>query len=297
MRSIEDINNEILGLDKDNPHAYIKLAKLYRKLASNYIELDKISDAYDAVKHYILNAFANDESHEGLHLFSFRQFTNYSLNDISKGKISLSNPSMFNDPLDIILHRWLKLKLASVTDENEKEFYFLLQRCSQFLKVRCFVNGMDKDRSLIKITDLHPLMWAHYADSHRGFCAEYKIGSKFVHIDKEKCNFTRLGKVQYEDELPEIDKLKYNEAIFSKKKIWSYENEIRLVDLDFSCSSDYKTIDAPELYAIYLGIRCTSEDEKKMMGALRSSRNQNAKLYRMFLDDEELSEIKAERIW
>lgn len=76
----------------------------------------------------------------------------------------------------------------------------------------------------------HPLMWAHYADSHTGFCIEY---------DVDEAN-SELEYVNYASQLPapSISELLFcpDESflrILTTKSIeWSYEKEVRLVHLN-----------------------------------------------------------------
>ncbi|WP_458039082.1 DUF2971 domain-containing protein [Pantoea ananatis] len=78
------------------------------------------------------------------------------------------------------------------------------------------------------------LMWSHYADSHKGFCIEFK--SKFI----------RAKKVRYSDTIPQLKTIEFLKMLFcnerneelgdyilsalcTKLKEWEYEAEYRLV--------------------------------------------------------------------
>jgi len=74
------------------------------------------------------------------------------------------------------------------------------------------------------------LMWSHYADSHKGFCIEFKNS----HIQAEKVNYTsKIPQIS----LLELIKIEYGlksnignslkSAFNTKLPIWKYENEYR----------------------------------------------------------------------
>ena len=70
------------------------------------------------------------------------------------------------------------------------------------------------------------LMWAHYADKHRGFCLEFD-GS-------DNCRFFGEAQpVEYEDYTPiplgEDNNRQMTRSILTKSKHWSYEREYRIV--------------------------------------------------------------------
>jgi hypothetical protein len=73
------------------------------------------------------------------------------------------------------------------------------------------------------------LMWAHYADGHRGFCLEF---------DTKNMHFSKAFPVTYSDFLPtmhltkvliqEDDDNNLMDMITTKSSLWSYEKEWRL---------------------------------------------------------------------
>lgn len=75
------------------------------------------------------------------------------------------------------------------------------------------------------------LMWAHYANNHKGFCIEYELKES----DPQIFNFNR---VNYVSTLPEIyaTELLFNpyetvaRVVYSKSIEWSYEKEWRYVE-------------------------------------------------------------------
>lgn len=299
MRKIGEIQQDISQREQDFPNGHYELSKLYSELSRAYLVEDDRGYAFAAMKKAFFYLFLNEDSYEGMTVFSFRGFSDFSVADITKGEISISHPGKFNDPLDTILYRWLERKAETENDLLEKDVDLLLLRAAQYLKVRCFVIA-DPDKAKdgkLPVETLNPLMWAHYADSHKGFCAEYEIPDGYVTKKKENLTFTRFGSVVYKDISADMDKLTLQEALFWKSDVWSYEHEFRLVNLNYDCEKDFVEIAAPKLTAIYLGLKCSTENEERMKVALRMPKNQGALLYRMVYDENAFGGIMAKRIW
>lgn len=73
---------------------------------------------------------------------------------------------------------------------------------------------------------LHPLLWSHYADSHKGICVEFDATQYF---------FQFAHKVDYKDDYPVVDPMCHTPdevnriAILTKASFWGYEKEWRVV--------------------------------------------------------------------
>lgn len=79
----------------------------------------------------------------------------------------------------------------------------------------------------VSATRRHPLLWSHYADSHRGLC---------IHFDHTLDPFRFCNKVTYTKEYPEVvypfvgefDPGLFQKTVLTKAKYWKYEKEFRL---------------------------------------------------------------------
>jgi hypothetical protein len=106
------------------------------------------------------------------------------------------------------------------------------------------------------------LMWAHYADGHRGICLEFA---------PDRCSMlSQAMPVVYSNEIPtceffigDVDKFAYT-AVLTKSAHWSYEKEWRALETrQGSCNLPY----APEaLTGVIFGTCCTEEDRAKVRG-------------------------------
>jgi len=114
-------------------------------------------------------------------------------------------------------------------------------------------------------TPLEELLWAHYGDSHKGFCLEYDL-EKLIEFD---LNDYRYFDVTYSNTPQSIDfssvcgndPSKVLKAMLgSKSNAWEYEKEIRVVP----SKSGKHHYDYRALTSVYFGARM-SEDQKVLM--------------------------------
>ena len=115
----------------------------------------------------------------------------------------------------------------------------------------------------------NPLMWAHYADSHKGFCIEFDcsaavaqtlplfpvIYSKDIVKMPWKYCLTPEGTKN-----PEFS-ARLVQAVLTKDDVWKYENEWRIL-LPNTFEQNYKM---PKISCVYLGAFCSKENEQKII--------------------------------
>ncbi|WP_400078292.1 DUF2971 domain-containing protein [Winogradskyella sp. R77965] len=115
------------------------------------------------------------------------------------------------------------------------------------------------------------LLWAHYANSHKGFCIEYDLD---ILLQTYKSNNIYQFPVVYKKNPPSIDfqdVIKSSESDTIVRKMagykslrWKYEEEIRIVIDDFGIHSyDYQA-----LKSIYFGLRMPEKDKLEIMKRL-----------------------------
>lgn len=108
------------------------------------------------------------------------------------------------------------------------------------------------------------LMWAHYADSHRGFCIEYDFKSNGIKDKKVQLLFP----VIYQDQplvlIDDLEEINGNTAMYAltiKSLRWNYEQEWRGF---FVHTEQPNPEPMPKPKAIYLGEKCERENKQKM---------------------------------
>ena len=133
------------------------------------------------------------------------------------------------------------------------------------------------------------LMWAHYADSHRGVCFIFREV-----VDQSQSWWAY--DVTYSDERPVIDYTQDPEAmvkrgILNKSVLWEYEKECRM--LEYRRAPGYRSFPREALVGVIYGARI-SEDDRAFMDDLLSDRRSLEK-YQATLD-EHLFQVNIERI-
>ena len=286
-----------------NPFAQ-QMIELLKKWSLDLIKVNQLDAAQKKVDEFIYRAFSGDlNPYTGYQFFSFRGFSDYSLNDIQNSKLSLAHPEEFNDPLDTVLFAYFKNQVNIETDRVKLSRYIMLLKAANQLRMRCFVRTtplFEKDGTpgieRQDVSDINPLMWAHYAQFHTGFCACYELDDKFVKSNDANMSFTRMCIMDYKKEIDLSKGLKIGDAFSWKNAIWDYENEVRCIDLDYNNDKQFKEVDAPPLKAIYLGLKCSDENRHRMELALRSQRKKNVELYQMQIDTSNFCKLIPKRI-
>lgn len=192
------------------------------------------------------------------------------------------------------LHRFKKYisylsSISTIDDELINELYRFENQLSNLDvndEVACLNFYCENTTTLQKVFDLYfhhfidkiigvfsttirydiPLMWSHYAESHRGFC----IGFNFDQL-KSDLPESNGGFVQYVDHYPKIGTEKQVELLNSfilthyKTHYWSYEQEFRITKLYTNNSNAFSRIEKISESAfseIIVGIKVSNEDLK-----------------------------------
>lgn len=196
-------------------------------------------------------------------------------------ELYFSSPDRFNDPFDSVI-KWIgegsradwKLFFREHSQRyrpdlkrtdhlrHEKEF---LRHREEF--IREFESDIVAKRRQFgvfcmtrKNNDI--LMWAHYADNHKGFCLEFQTGNGF---------FARARDVHYANELPQANLLSSWDtviehaagALLIKAKDWQYEEEWRIIDLDKG--PGIQRCPPESISGVILGFRMSARDRQQIM--------------------------------
>jgi len=105
------------------------------------------------------------------------------------------------------------------------------------------------------------LMWAHYADQHKGACIKFDLL-------KDVTTFNFPKSVDYSDDYYSYNYLreqgKASMAIWHKSKEWAYEEEFRIVKPTFHGLIEVKPDAVVE---VIFGCRCSAADENAIRAA------------------------------
>ncbi len=212
-------------------------------------------------------------------------------NDVFDCEITVDEKAIMNDALKMIpgnipvrpgsrawksVHETMKRELRSFRSTFEKLRYTMGVACLS-----------ESDTSL--------LMWAHYADNHRGMCVEYDL----MEINNQ-LNFTPVPVVYSDDRVcfntlnPDTaknDSLSFFiRSITSKSRDWSYEREWRIIREDTACGERWNKdkngalLDMICPSSIILGCAVTAEFENAVR---KYCEDYKINLYKMEKDREQ----------
>lgn len=289
LKSIEDIKSNVIDLDVPITHIVnnnerpftvyqqgntaipvnIKhLGKIYFK-AGQIAALLGLSE--DSLKHFenyqktIMYDFEGDKV--DMPIYSFRGFSEYSLADLSNNTISISRPKVMNDPFDTPILEWVKHQQNSST---HSPYISPFAKSFDGYRIRSFSTPKGETKPIY-----NTLLWAHYADGHKGFCIEYDFSTEFR---KRMISFNQIkyGNIDLNKDLFTI-----KDAFMTKSIDWKYENEVRLLSYDSNSESDYGTIpldSESSISAIYFGIKCPTKRISIIKSLLKDTKT---KFYKM----------------
>lgn len=171
-----------------------------------------------------------------------------------------------NELIEIFGNLFLQI-MSKINSTIQKDFNRLrLEKLSK-IGVCCFSKN-----------NTNLLMWAHYADSHKGICIEF---------DEKYMPFSKAFNVQYESNIPELntDLLFENEEnpefiqklLSFKSTDWKDEQEMRILHQETN-KNYYYPIES--LKAIYFGLKANSSDVE-MICSIIKSKTQNVKFFQM----------------
>lgn len=215
--------------------------------------------------------------------YMFKPISEYTFLDLINNSITLSSPYNFNDPIDSLIYEAFDI----ATKNGKTDFGNVFETEMRKIRIKCFAMSDEKGTPPVYNT----LMWAHYADSHRGICVKYKFP---IHIFEDSENFVgRFGIVSYPNESIDVKKDSYDfrECFLTKQSEWHYENEIRFIAIDTNRSEQFLSLDlkCPNcIETIYFGRKCSPQ----MIEAVkRIFEGKNVSFYRMHFNPNDIFKL------
>lgn len=176
------------------------------------------------------------------------KYTNFfGLRELIDHCLRLSLPSTLNDPFESTFNEKLESEMMSAFDINTFDLSIPDNAPEWLIKtiMKSQINSIMDQYGIISLSETprNLLMWAHYANEHKGICIGYKSNILESHSDLPP---SKLGleeikpiKVNYDNLRPhEIRKTKLNELemkkelknhFLTKGDDWIYEKEHRLI--------------------------------------------------------------------
>lgn len=196
-------------------------------------------------------------------LYRYASFENWDrdITNLYNNTIYLTSMNCQNDPFEFSLN----VKLSE--DERFNELNDILINHNQQLKnqlaIKCFTEKYD-----------NLLMWAHYANSHSGYCIEYSMLDMFNKFNELIIPVNYCSKLPICNENYDILQSIYRAT--TKSKDWEYEQEWRI--FAYCKDESEHTVTTPKPKAIYTG--CNVK-QKQFDEALELCENLKISLYKM----------------
>lgn len=260
-------------------------AKIFALAGFIYGELD---DSCASVSYYQHYQFLKTQLKHGFQdignitLYQFRCNRSYVIDNLKQNQFTFADPRNQNDIVDSPIFAWVDYVLGKGA-RFDKHIPYLKESFNGY-KIASFCRDSSKKRAIE-----NTLMWAHYADCHRGFCIQYHFDhTDFRRDDKSKLFAARLFPVNYlpEDncilDLSDTDTaLSSKNAYFTKSYDWHYENEVRMISYNPTDSEEYPPFQLgpkSRISAIYFGVKCPESTIKTVKDSLVG---RNVTFYRM----------------
>ena len=179
----------------------------------------------------------------------FFRFSSFNQDVFENLRLHLSSPVLFNDPFE------------GMNDDMP-----FIQHDSL---VTCFT-GLKREDGSSANTLFNPLMWSHYADSHKGFCIVFDP------------LIAGLFPVKYVKIRP--DKFDSHKTLTSKGEVWEYENEYRFIGakspsdvgrVEYANGEFFLKFYPDDIKGIVIGCRASESDISRLMNYLIAFANNN----------------------
>lgn len=320
IRSFDENRNSRYFFDfKESLYYWLGVCwqKMGREYENNSVE------AFKKYLFYILSPWGN-RIHSSLYAYSFRSTSKYLFESLRKRKLNISSPQTFNDPYDC--------PIFELYDADDEILRLLKEALRTTLKMGCYARNIrlpfnknpndifsefieDAPKQHDSVPEyLNTLMWAHYADSHKGICIKYRFNGKFSitggsvptvlagfrDIKYSSKNLRRCGGKTG---------ISIDDAFFLKGTQWKYENELRFFYFDLDGNGEHDMIGDTTgcIETIYFGYKCDDRVKKKIIRLLKKEKlvitdlrnkqtSQPIKFYQMIKNKKKFGEFEAHEL-
>lgn len=306
---MEDLDNAILYLkqaaeaaEKNWPeYGYKQKSNHYYNLFLCYCHKLMRKEALDARRKGIFNdlKLMANVHYPHFDFYTFRNTRSYAIDDLRDNKITFSSLTDFNDPVDSAYFTCAKYYISTLNDPVQKMMDEVSSEAYNGLRAKCFItskhlpNHTNYRPSSIDIAPyLNTIMWAHYADYHKGYCAMYNFPSDLTVVKDNLGYVLYTGEIDYVEELQYPSEINFRQGFMTKSKRWEYEHEKRMLYYQRDgFAPGHPEVKLPQgcLKEIYIGLRC--EDEDAIMEAI--SDKPDVKVYKMQISKSDIYSLET----
>lgn len=205
-------------------------------------------------------------------VYKYRSGTENDIKALENNQYWTSSIEQLNDPCEAItdtkrVKKFLNYIGQKVGAKTKEDYDLINDNTDEVL-------SMDNKMGIYSLskTPLDELLWAHYANSHKGFCIEYDLD---ILLKNDGGNHVHSFPVFYSNKPPKIGfwdiiKNEKNSMIkkfaFHKSKRWEYEQEHRIVTSKIGLNS----YNPKALKSIYFGLKISQSDKNQIINLLQS---------------------------
>ena len=228
-------------------------------------------------------------------LYRYMRFDDYWKKNVFEGQLYLAESSNVNDPFDCLVYIDREI-YKKYMFENVCKLFPLMDR--QILKetVRETIDD-EIDEQICNIkkkiriacfteSNVSPLMWSHYAESHKGFCVEYdltKLPEGYTHCllpviySNQRYNAT--------DAFITNNKNLVMNPYYFKSLHWRYEKEWRMVITeDLVTDGEYYADFSTGISGIYIGIESMKNHKEKVEEIIKQYSIKGISVHEMYIE-------------
>ncbi|MDH6161123.1 hypothetical protein M2354_000778 [Leclercia adecarboxylata] len=230
---------------------------------------------YIEYKYYLKNPFSIEEYDDDMFIDEFELLTIYKKSEYKKFQEA--------EKTFLLGDIYTNLRLMEDCTETNSD------RTSDIEMYNALINKelvKSRNKGVLSLAKNHdcPLMWAHYAEDHQGFCCGYRLPGE----PEEFADEHNIKAVDYEGErrvltsqlyqlvknLENIKNTVDDTIFYVKAENWLYEHEYRMIGKPGLRRSPFI------LESIYFGLRCKDSVKFSIMSAL-ASRDSTVNFYQM----------------
>lgn len=211
-------------------------------------------------------------------LYKYRNQIERDIDNLVENKLFAPDKENLNDPTEMYLDDSEFLDFIEKHKEHSQPLKEIFDDLINFTKTKCGVFSLSEDVN-------NELLWAYYADGHKGFCIEYdsdiimesyNYGLEMKNLKLVSSPLVHRIKVVYKNSYPVLnreDLVRKDDLnpiltciVGTKSKRWDQENEVRLIFNKYGNTElDYRAVTG-----IYFGEKFGDEEEKdKVMKKLQ----------------------------
>lgn len=177
----------------------------------------------------------------------YKYFSNLDESYFVKPSFKLASANTLNDPFETVLANELLTTLEEVTDKSSRSYQMFKRIFGEDAKIEQSYDTLFKMCGVVSLSETQHnlLMWAHYANQHKGICVGYKSDvlsnvnfPKYVkiptHKQPVKINYDSKKIFDFDYDLDYTDdnslfKSVLNKVLTTKGDDWIYEKEHRII--------------------------------------------------------------------